>query len=223
MASLHRPIDPDERRAVREAERGDHPFIVIHDNAGHDYVRVLSPEPPKLAIGRRTTCDVPLEWDPHVSRVHAELERLGDEWTIFDDGMSSNGTFVNGEILRARRPLRDGDAIQVGETALLFRDPRGVPMASTVPASGPRSPLALTPAQLRVLGVLCRPCLTPGSVGVPATNDEIAAELFLSLPAVKGHLRAMFLRFEIDDLPQRTKRLALVRMAIDRGIVRRGG
>jgi DNA-binding CsgD family transcriptional regulator len=222
MHSLPLARDPDGRRAAREAGRSGHPFIMTQEKADRWHVRVLEAEPRKLIIGRRAACDIALEWDLQVSRVHAELERLGDDWTISDDGMSSNGTFVNGEVLHARRALRDGDAIQVGETSMLFRDPRGVAMASTVPASGPRSPLSLTPAQLRVLAALCRPCLVPGSVGVPATNDEIAAELFLSLSAVKGHLRDMFQRFEIDDLPQRTKRLALVRMAIDRGIVRRG-
>ena len=38
-----------------------------------------------------------LDFDPEVSRVHAELERLGDDWTVADDGLSRNGSFVNGE------------------------------------------------------------------------------------------------------------------------------
>ena len=36
----------------------------------------------------------------------------------------------------------------------------------------------------------------------PATNQQIADELFLSLDAVKMHLRALFHKVGIDDLPQ---------------------
>ena len=34
--------------------------------------------------------------------MHAELTRMGGEWVVCDEGMSHNGTFVNGE--RVLRP-----------------------------------------------------------------------------------------------------------------------
>ena len=46
-------------------------------------------------IGRRLEADIALPWDRQVSRVHAELRRLAGEWTIVDDGLSQNGTYVN--------------------------------------------------------------------------------------------------------------------------------
>ena len=46
--------------------------------------------------------------------MHAALERAGEEWTVVDDGLSHNGTFVAGERVTARRRLRDGDVIAIG-------------------------------------------------------------------------------------------------------------
>jgi pSer/pThr/pTyr-binding forkhead associated (FHA) protein len=40
---------------------------------------------------------VVIEGDLLVSRLHAKLERIGGAWTIVDDGLSRNGTFVNGQ------------------------------------------------------------------------------------------------------------------------------
>ena len=54
----------------------------------------------------------------------------------------------------------------------------------------------------------------------PATNEQIAPELHLSVDAVKAHLRQLFRRFDIEDLPQIQKRTALVRIAIEAGILR---
>ena len=47
-------------------------------------------------IGRRGETDVSLDWDAQVSGLHAELHHIGGEWTIVDDGLSTNGTFVDG-------------------------------------------------------------------------------------------------------------------------------
>jgi pSer/pThr/pTyr-binding forkhead associated (FHA) protein len=50
----------------------------------------------QLTIGRRASNDVPVPWDPNVSRVHAQLQRIGGEWTLSDDGLSRNGSYLNG-------------------------------------------------------------------------------------------------------------------------------
>ena len=64
-----------------------------------------------------------LRWDGEVSRLHAQLERVGADWLVSDDQFSRNGTFVNGERLRARRVLRAGDVIRIGDTQLAFVAP----------------------------------------------------------------------------------------------------
>ena len=57
----------------------------------------------------------------------------------------------------------------------------------------------------------------------PATNDQIASELHLSVDAVKAHLRQLYRRFDVEDLPQIQKRTALVRIALGAGLVRGTG
>lgn len=54
--------------------------------------------------------------DPQISRNHAEIRAEKEEYWIEDSG-SYNGTLVN-EIRVDKRPLRDGDLIQVGNTEL---------------------------------------------------------------------------------------------------------
>ena len=76
----------------------------------------------------------------------------------------------------------------------------------------------LSDAQRRVLIALCRP-MAPGGAGVPATNRQISEELHLSVDGVKTHVRALFTKLGIDDLPQYQKRTELARRALDLGLV----
>lgn len=112
-----------ERELNEQAERssGRAPFLVYLDGAGVERTSVLEGDR-TLTIGRGDEVDVCLDWDPSISLVHAEAMRIGPRWLIGDDGVSRNGTFVNGERLKGRRRLRDGDVIRVGRTALVFND-----------------------------------------------------------------------------------------------------
>ncbi len=75
----------------------------------------LGEEP--LTIGRLPDCAVVLS-DPNVSRHHAEVRRVGTQALVADLG-STNGTRVNGAAA-TEEPLRNGDVITVGNTAILF-------------------------------------------------------------------------------------------------------
>jgi len=55
---------------------------------------------------------------PAISRRHARLTREGDAYMIEDLG-SSNGTFVNGNQIEGRRPLKSGDQIRLGKAIVL--------------------------------------------------------------------------------------------------------
>jgi pSer/pThr/pTyr-binding forkhead associated (FHA) protein len=87
---------PAELRERIEAERAGTPFLVLRDGGGAQRLFVLDAARERVTVGRSAGNDVALPWDGEVSRVHAELERLGDEWTAADDGLSRNGSFVNG-------------------------------------------------------------------------------------------------------------------------------
>ena len=71
----------------------------------------------RLTLGRAPGCELELGWDAKVSGTHAQLERIGgSDWTLVDDGLSRNGSFVNSERLRGRRRLADGDVLRFGDT-----------------------------------------------------------------------------------------------------------
>jgi Protein of unknown function (DUF3662)/FHA domain len=72
---------------------------------------------PVTVIGRSSACDVPLD-DASASRRHAEVRRRGGK-TVLVDLDSTNGTLVNGRRVR-EAPLRPGDRITIGTTAIVF-------------------------------------------------------------------------------------------------------
>jgi pSer/pThr/pTyr-binding forkhead associated (FHA) protein len=210
---------PRELRARIEAERGGTPFVVYRRADGSQVIVSLDERGDRLTIGRRDGNDIVLSWDGEVSRVHAALERIGPDWLIADDGLSHNGTWVNGDRVAGRRRLRDGDVIAVGATTLAFVAPEELSQ-TTATTRRPHVGSVLTPAQRRVLVALCRP-YAKGPYAAPASNREIADELVIGTDAVKGTLRALFALFGVDELPQNRKRAALVEAALRSGAVTR--
>jgi hypothetical protein len=127
-----------ELKARTEAERSGVPFLLYRD--GDDNQRLFSFERDvvQASVGRRETGDLVLDWDDQVSRLHAQFERVEQDWTVF---------------------------------------------------------------------------------ATPATNQQVADELFLSVDAVKTHLRVLFAKFGIEQLPQNQKRIRLVERAFYAGII----
>ena len=210
---------PAELRDRIEAERRGRPFVIFRDGGAHQRIVDLDSLTDQPTIGRRPSNEISLGWDVNVSRVHAQLERMGDAWSITDDGLSRNGTWVNNERIRGRRLLHDGDLMRFGDTVIAFRDPaRG---DSRTTADQDEAPLAagISDAQRRVLIALCRPYKERGGFAVPASNKQIADELFIGIDAVKSHMRALFHAFGVGHLPQNQKRARLVERAFSAGVV----
>jgi hypothetical protein len=205
---------PKELQERLEADRRGTPYLVLRDGEGAQILVDLALTR-ALSVGRRPSCDLNLQWDAEVSRLHARLERVGDDWTVVDDGTSRNGTWVNGQRIAGRRRLRDGDVLRCGDTPIAYRCNDG---ESQTPTSTGRPPLPISDTQRAVLVALCRPY---GSVpfAVPASNGKIAEELHLSVDAVKAQLRVLFRAFGVEDLPQNEKRAALAGRALQDGIV----
>jgi DNA-binding CsgD family transcriptional regulator len=172
-----------------------------------------------VVLGRGARADIVLAWDERISRVHARLARVGGDWTVEDDGLSRNGSYVNGERVAGRRRLRDGDRLCVGESPVLFRAPASEASLSTAVVGLSQGQIPLTEAQRKVLVALCRP-VAGSAYATPATNREIADEVHLSVDAVKAHLRVVFDRLGLDDLPQNQKRARLAALALVNGLVR---
>ena len=219
MAFEAHSLSPAEHKALLDAERRGEPFLVYRDGIGDLRFAFLG-ERDRLVVGRIAGNDVVLDWDGQVSRSHAQLERVGTDWTIEDDGLSRNGSHVNGDRIAGRRRLSDGDVVRLGQTTIVFRTP-GLGFDSTIAEFAAPS-VRLTDAERRVLVALCAPLLGEGgALSAPATNREIADVLSLSLDGVKTHVRSLFTKLGVGDLPQYQKRTELARSALARGLVTR--
>ena len=58
--------------------------------------------------------------DPKVSNPHAKLTLENDEYVLWDFG-SKNGTFVNGERIRAATVLKENDTVKIGDRVFVFK------------------------------------------------------------------------------------------------------
>src|SRR4051794_7528119 len=183
-------------------------FLLYRDGAGAQRYLELPDDRERVTVGRRASNDVALPWDDQVSRVHAELVRMSDDWVVCDDGISHNGTFVNGERVRGRRRLHDGDQIAIGDTLIAFCAPDGQSLSATSPALASAPAVTLSAAQRRVLTALCRP-LRDAGYAAPASNQQIADELVIPGATVKGTPTTLFELFGLEELPQNSKRAAL--------------
>jgi pSer/pThr/pTyr-binding forkhead associated (FHA) protein len=215
--ALHRAT-PAELKARLAAERRERPFLLLRDGEDAQRIVDLGDAPERMTIGRSASSDVALPWDDEVSRVQASLERIGDEWTLVDDGRSRNGSFVDGERVHGRRRLRDGEAILIGRTVIVFRGPTGRESLRTATSSQPPAVPKVSEAQLRVLTALCRP-YAESTFAVPASNRQIAEELVVGIETVKTHMSALFEAFSLGALPQHQKRATLAQRGLETGLV----
>lgn len=218
---MERPsVSAPELKAQIEAERAGRPFLVFRDGSGEQAILPLDANA-ELWVGRAGSADVRLEWDEEVSALHAQIEVVRGECTLVDDGLSRNGSFVNEERVHGRRHLRDGDSLRFGRTLVVYRRPgEDAPEATAIAGEVPGA-ATVSPAQRKVLLALCRPYNDGDSFATPATNQQIGEELHLSVDAVKTHMRALFEKLEVGDLPQNQKRVGLAERALQTGIVNR--
>lgn len=206
-----------ERKRVIEADRGAHAYVVWRASDGELRIVTLDGERSRT-IGRSPRMDIPLD-DPQVSGLHARLDCHAGRWSIVDDGMSKNGTFVDSARVVARERLVGGQLIRAGRTVIAFAAPSALTIEPTAPADDGPAISPLTAQQHRVLVALCRPVLADPRLRLPATNEEIAVELHLSVGAVKMHLRTMFAKFGLAGVRQNEKRSRLAAEALAAGLV----
>jgi two-component system cell cycle response regulator len=90
-------------------------LIVIYGQEMGRRVRVTT-EP--LVIGRSPKCDIQVDQES-VSRNHCRIRFEGGEFLVRDMG-STNGTYVNDDLVQEDGRLRHGDQLKVGRTILKF-------------------------------------------------------------------------------------------------------
>ena len=74
---------------------------------------------PKITIGRAEGCEIALFGDNGIEKKHATIQLEGGCYFV-EDLQTPGGTYINGERIRDRTPLRAGDEIQVGRSVLRF-------------------------------------------------------------------------------------------------------
>jgi hypothetical protein len=72
------------------------------------------------AVMGRGDVEIRLE-DPFASSQHARLSRQGSVFVIEDLG-STNGTYLNEELLQGPQPLHPGDRIRIGDSEFTYED-----------------------------------------------------------------------------------------------------
>ncbi len=167
-----------------------------------------------VVIGRSPLSDVVLTADAQVSRTHAVLERIANRWILRDVG-SRNGTYLNGQRVRDRVPLRAGDEIRIGKSVLVLKSERS-PDGAATERQAPPPPL--TVREKEVLLAVLRPLVAAGPFGQPATTPEIARALWVSDAAVKRHLIHLYRKFGIDGRGA-SRQARLASAALQRGAI----
>jgi pSer/pThr/pTyr-binding forkhead associated (FHA) protein len=209
----------EELEARQAAERLGLPFLVYRDGEGAQKIFALEPGRRSITIGRRDEADVSLPWDPECSRLHAELQLRAGEWTISDDGLSQNGTWVNELRLYGRRRLADGDVVRIGRTLLTFSHPGPVGIGPTlVPGELSATP-RFSEQQQRILRALCKPLFDDGEGIDPATDEQVAAATGIPLDAVVSELDHLGRALGLEDMPAADQRAEIALLAMRSGLV----
>ena len=111
----------------------------------------------EVILGREEETDISVR-DPEVSRRHARISWQSGNHYVEDLG-STNGTFLNSNLVTSPQPLRSGDTIGIGQTLLVFQEeaeaipvqPEAAPAYSAPPPPSPAAP----PAEQRSGGSRC--------------------------------------------------------------------
>lgn len=89
----------------------DRAFLIV------DGVYVVALDRPVVSIGRKGDNNIVIG-NPHVSRYHAHIRRVGKRYFLVDLG-STVGTSVNGRRIQEAE-LQSGDVISIGGVPLIF-------------------------------------------------------------------------------------------------------
>lgn len=93
------------------------PRLVVRRAPGHDPGMIYDVDA-DLILGRGDRAEIRLE-DPFASSRHARVYRQGGA-VVLEDLDSTNGTYLNEELLDSPRPLHPGDHVRIGDSEFVF-------------------------------------------------------------------------------------------------------
>lgn len=94
------------------------PRLVVERAPGHDGGMIYDLVG-EVVLGRGEDADILLD-DPFASSRHAVIYEQGDV-SVIEDLASTNGTYMNEELLQSPRPLHTGDRVRIGDSEFEFR------------------------------------------------------------------------------------------------------
>jgi hypothetical protein len=93
------------------------PRLVVERAPGHEPGMIYDLDG-DIVLGRGDRAEIRLE-DPFASARHARVYEQGNIVVIEDLG-STNGTYLNEELLETQRPLHPGDRVRIGDSEFAF-------------------------------------------------------------------------------------------------------
>jgi pSer/pThr/pTyr-binding forkhead associated (FHA) protein len=93
------------------------PRLVIERAPGHEPGMIYDLDE-DLVLGRGERAEIRLE-DPFASSSHARVYEQGNI-VVIEDLDSTNGTYLNEELLETPRPLHPGDRVRIGDSEFTF-------------------------------------------------------------------------------------------------------
>jgi hypothetical protein len=93
------------------------PRLVVERAPGHDSGMIYDLEG-DIVLGRGEQAEIRLE-DPFASSRHARIYEQGNI-VVIEDLDSTNGTYLNEELLQTPRPLHPGDRVRIGDSEFAF-------------------------------------------------------------------------------------------------------
>jgi len=96
---------------------GREPRLVVERAPGHEAGMIYDLDG-DLVLGRGDHAAIRLE-DPFASSRHARVYEQGASIVVEDLG-STNGTYLNEELLQTPRPLHPGDRVRIGDSEFTF-------------------------------------------------------------------------------------------------------
>jgi hypothetical protein len=96
---------------------GRAPRLVVERAPGHDAGMIYDLDG-EIVLGRGDRAEIRLE-DPFASARHARIYEQGNILVVEDLG-STNGTYLNEELLETPRPLHPGDRLRIGDSEFAF-------------------------------------------------------------------------------------------------------
>jgi hypothetical protein len=93
------------------------PRLVVERAPGHESGMIYDLDG-QIVLGRGERAEIRLD-DPFASARHALVYEQGSSIVIEDLG-STNGTYLNEELLQTARPLHPGDRVRIGDSEFSF-------------------------------------------------------------------------------------------------------